>query len=346
VSCQKLRPDTASATLSKPRLDFVRHYIKLLLTLSLWSLPFLAVTLQISLAYLAIIALVLLTLQWILTLLKLSPPAKERVLRLETISASHFVEKVRWSLDRLGVTYRESANAGTLGAFFAGRTVPKLHVATGTVISTIGNSSDILRYLWGRYGSLPKFRQKAAFLEPTPEALELESQMDAYGADLQRWFYSNGLPARKLMMRVWGLHDRFVPFWQRWAVWVLYPLLCTMIRRAFDIRPKTPSWSADRIKNFLSQMETLLQDGRTYILNGEALSFVDITFASLSGIWIFPHQYGQGRAQYVLPEAELLPPQMQQDMQEWRESFPRVYAHIMARYENDRVVGPTAAANA
>ena len=67
---------------------------------------------------------------------------------LETIPASHFVEKVRWAMDRLGLEYREHMDVGTLGVFFTGRTVPRLRVRTGAVTSTIGNSSDILRYLW------------------------------------------------------------------------------------------------------------------------------------------------------------------------------------------------------
>ena len=56
-------------------------------------------------------------------------------------------------MDRLGVDYTERQNTGVLGVFFVGRTVPKLYVRTGMVTSTIGNSSDILRYLWGRYAT-------------------------------------------------------------------------------------------------------------------------------------------------------------------------------------------------
>jgi hypothetical protein len=74
-------------------------------------------------------------------------------LRLETIAASHFVENVRWCLDRLGVDYQEVPDMGVLGAFTIGRTVPRLCIRTGRVTSVIGNSPDILRYLWGRYAA-------------------------------------------------------------------------------------------------------------------------------------------------------------------------------------------------
>ena len=76
-------------------------------------------------------------------------PEKVPALVLDSISVSHFVEKVRWNLDRAGIDYVENASGGTLGAFFAGRTVPRLRIRTGAVRSQIGNSPEILRYLWG-----------------------------------------------------------------------------------------------------------------------------------------------------------------------------------------------------
>jgi hypothetical protein len=43
--------------------------------------------------------------------------------------------------------------------------------------TSIGNSSDILRYLWG----LNSNSEKAKFLTPTSEALELEQKFDKMG---------------------------------------------------------------------------------------------------------------------------------------------------------------------
>ena len=58
--------------------------------------------------------------RWLIVMSSLWAPEKTADVVLETISASHFVEKVRWCLDRLGVSYTERQNAGTLGAFFMG----------------------------------------------------------------------------------------------------------------------------------------------------------------------------------------------------------------------------------
>ena len=64
------------------------------------------------------IGLVLLMLlwRWAISLSAIAFPARVPELELETISASHFVEKVRWCMDRLGVEYREKPVGGTLGA--------------------------------------------------------------------------------------------------------------------------------------------------------------------------------------------------------------------------------------
>jgi hypothetical protein len=112
------------------------------------------------------VVLLLLLLRWFVTLSGIIAPERTPKLVLATISsASHFVEKVRWSMDLLGVDYVEQTSGATLGAFYAGRSVPQLKVRTGIVRSVIGDSPDILRYLYGRY--VHEDPQRAAFLEPT-----------------------------------------------------------------------------------------------------------------------------------------------------------------------------------
>ena len=121
--------------------------------------------------------------RWSLTLAALLAPSRGVPIQLESISASHFVEKVRWCLDRLGLPYEEIHNAGTLGVFCIGRTVPRLQVRTGFVTSCIGDSPAILRYLWGAYAG--EYGGRAAFLAPDTEALALEARLDRYGVLLQ-----------------------------------------------------------------------------------------------------------------------------------------------------------------
>ena len=147
--------------------------------------------------------------RWAIVLLGMFRPHPGPDLVLETISVSHFSEKVRWCLDRLGVEYREQAWAGTLGAFYLGRSVPRLFVRTGMAWSRIGNSPDILRYLWGANAVTPG--DKARFLAPTPERIEFERRLDRYGRSLQVWIYYHLLGERELCIHLWGANSPQVP---------------------------------------------------------------------------------------------------------------------------------------
>jgi glutathione S-transferase len=284
-------------------------------------------------AVLVLLALGLLW-RWGIVLGTLTRPGRGPDLRLETIGASHFVEKVRWCLDRLGIPYQETQNVGALGVFTLGRTVPRLHVRTGTVVFVIGNSSDILRFLWGRYGLA--CGERAAFLAPDPEAVELEGRLDRYGVNLQRWIYHHLLADRQLTLHVWGANDRTLPAWQRAAVRASFPLLRVLMRRAFRLGPDAHPRVTASIERQLGDLETLLADGRPSLSGLESPGFADITLAALSGLWVNPAAYGGGRADSVWPASERLPPRMAAEMAAWREAYPRVTAHVERLYRDER----------
>lgn len=273
--------------------------------------------------------------RWLGVLRKVKPTRTSRPLILESISASHFVEKVRWCLDRLEIPYQEQGQAGILGVFFRGRTVPRLHIPTGLVYSQIGNSSDILRYLWGRYGQ--EKGAQANFLKPSLEALELESKLDEYGVQLQVWFYSHALNHAKFSLKVWGFWDRHVSTTQKVLVFLFRPLLGFLLRKAFRIKPSTQAKVKHKIEDLLSELETCLGDGRQTLLNQAELSFVDISFASLSGIWAYPEGYTNGRAADVLPPASMIPKGLEADIQHWKQQFPACYAFICDLYQHHRI---------
>ncbi len=67
--------------------------------------------------------------------------------------------------------------------------VPALKIPAQNM--TIYNSSDILRYLYGKYYHLGE--EKVKFLEPTKEALELEAKIDKMGFHLRRSIYYHTL---------------------------------------------------------------------------------------------------------------------------------------------------------
>lgn len=300
----------------------------------LFTLPLIVAWLDLSLA--GAIALVLLALiwRWAITLSALFAPARIPELELETISASHFVEKVRWCLDRLGVAYTEKPVGGTLGAFFRARSVPVLKFRTGMVRSSIGNSPEILRYLWGHYAA--EAGRQAAFLEPTAERLGFEQEIDRCGVDLQVWVYYHILPDRDLTLHAWGAEDPNIPAWQRLSLRALFPLLRFMIRRVFRISPGHHAKAVEHVTALLAKTEESLADGRISLLGGDTINFTDITFASIMGLWLLPPAYGGGKAENVRIEPGQCPDQMQQEREDWLRTFPLTTAFIERLYDLER----------
>ncbi|MDH3768500.1 MAG: glutathione S-transferase C-terminal domain-containing protein [Gammaproteobacteria bacterium] len=297
------------------------------------SLP--VIVAMFGLGVVSAIALVLVALlwRWGLTLTGLLSKATGPELTLETISVSHFVEKVRWCMDRLGVPYTEQHNVATVGAFFIGRTVPRLHVRTGAVISVIGDSPAILRYLWGRYAA--EFGERAVFLEPGKEALALEAETDRYGVLMQQWIYHHILPHRKLTLHLWGLNDPTLPGWQRAVIFFGFPVIRVMMRRAFRLTPGSHPRTVEKTEAFLQRMEGRLADGRQTLLGGEP-GFADITFAALSGIWVRPENYGGGKATAVRPDDAAYPESLETEVLRWKQSYPNVTAFVERMYQEHR----------
>ena len=209
-------------------------------------------------------------------------------LRLHTITFSHYTEKVRWCLDRLGVAYDEVPNVGILGVLLTGRTVPWLEVPPG--LTRIGDSPRILRYLWGEYaGRLPG--ERTWFLEPTPAALDLESRFDRrLGNDLRVWLYAQVLRNRALTLRSWGIEERTIPAWQRALLAAGTPVLRFAVRRMLGVTAGRAERALARTHEAFAEVDALLADGRPY-LTGQSLTFADITFASLGALAVMPPEY-------------------------------------------------------
>lgn len=299
-------------------------------------LPVIVAALGLSVtAALALLA-VILAWRWALSLAGIAAGGSTRPV-LDTMPASHFVEKVRWCLDRLDTDYAENPGVGVLGVIFTGRTVPRLRFRTGIVESRIGNSPEILRYLWGAHCGQPGSR--AGFLEPTEERLELERRLDRYGVSQQVWFYWHMLDQRELTLHAWGADSSRVPRWQRIVVRPLYPLLKAFLRRAFRIDANHYARAVQRIEELLDDMDTRLADGRSSILGGAGPDFTDITFAALSGLWLQPPGYGGGRADDCLLDRERLPAAMQRDIRRWIEDYPRAVGFVERMYRDERFAG-------
>ncbi len=285
---------------------------------------------------LAAFGLILLLLLWrqalVLAPLTQKPTGPE--LELETILPSHFAEKVRWCMDRLGIEYVETPWVGVIGAFFRGRTVPMLHVQTGRSRSALGESTDILRFLYGRYSGDPNV--DVTFLEPTEERVQWEKRLDRYGVDQQIWVYHHLLNDPVLCKQVWGLQSERLPGWQRLTGKLWYPVLEIFIRRAFNPDTEHTQRAVERIEALLQDTESLLGDGRIALLGSETTDFVDLTLASLSTPWVQPENFADGAFPEVRIDPDRVPPRMRSDMDRWRDNFPLTTAHIDRLYAEQR----------
>lgn len=302
---------------------------------SLLLLPLLVAGFDWSFPTALLLLLTLLLLRWAAVFAGLGRRRQGPAMVLETISMSHYVDKVRWCMDRLGVDYVEQPASGVLGVMFTGRTVPRLRFRSGIVESSIGNSAEILRYLWGQFSA--RMPAEAAFLEPDEARLALEKRLDRYGVDLQVWVYWHILDDRQLTLRLWGAEDPSVPGWQRIIMKPLFPITAMFLRRTFGIDETHYARVVRHVDEVLTEAEALLgQDDRGSLLGGAALNYTDITFAALSGLWLRPDNYGGGMADGCIVPREVLPAAMQADIDRWKTNYPAATAFIERLYATER----------
>ena len=127
-----------------------------------------------------------------------------------------------------------------------------MKIKTGATRSQIGNSPEILRYLWGAYSGTEE--ADVDHLTPTAERLDFEKRLDRYGVNLQVWVYKHILNNRELTLRLWGVNSPDVPVWQRSILRALFPLQRYLIRKSFRI---TPESFAATLQDLIGDPETL-----------------------------------------------------------------------------------------
>jgi glutathione S-transferase len=253
---------------------------------------------------------------------------------LHTITYSHYVEKVRWCLDRTGVAYTEIPSIGILGLLLTGRTVPLLVLPQ--VRTQVGDSPQILRFLWGRYAAeLPP--ERIRFLEPTPEALALEQRFDIkLGVPVRRWSYWHLLRQPDLTLMFWGADEPDIPLWQRRVLPTLQPLLAALLRRMLGITDASATAGLVSTKEVFAEVDAMLADGRRYLLGGDEPTFVDITFASLAALALFPRGYGGPKATVQEAPIDRLAPAWRAEVEALRATRSGQFVERMYREERMR----------
>jgi len=89
----------------------------------------------------------------------------------------------------------------------------------------------------------------------------------------------------------------------------------------------------------LSDIEQLLTNESTSILNGEKIDYVDVSMAAMSGLWLSPEGYGGGKADGVKMEQAKLPQAMRGDITRWQQQYPNTVMFIERLYQQRTING-------
>lgn len=210
---------------------------------------------------------------------------------LTSIRFSHYVEKVRWTLDRLGIVYQERYVLPVTHFFVtpwivrgAGRrdsqstrfSTPILTTDEGEVIS---KSTEIMRYLSDRY------LKKEYSLFPTQEVIDLDNQFnEILGPATRRILYYYSLNKPEVMFK---LADNNAGAIQAAFYKLLYPASRRLMAKALDINQMQAEKSLEHVLQMYDDVEVRLSDGRQFLCENR-LTAADISFACLGGILMLP----------------------------------------------------------
>jgi glutathione S-transferase len=249
-------------------------------------------------------------------------------LRLITIAPSHYCEKARWALDRVGARYREEPHLplfhflATVRPGRKSRTVPILVTPHGELT----DSTDILRHLDGWVTEKERLYPEAS----RAEVEELEELFDSeLGPATRRWGYCWLLdhpPAFRAMFDGGG------PRAERVAFRAAEPLIKRAMRQAFKVSERAKGRSLERIQSIFAQVDARLSGGKKFLV-GDRFTAADLTLASLAAPALGPEG---NRAQ--TPPRHILPAEMLKQIDALRATLAGQHVLRLFKEERSRVV--------
>jgi glutathione S-transferase len=198
--------------------------------------------------------------------------------RLLTLPPSHYSEKARWALDRLGIAYQEE----TSGPGFhylalrrvGGKSMPTLVLDSGEVLR---DSTDILHHLDGQappelrlFPTEPQLRQEVVALEE-----RIDGEVGPAGRD---WLFSWVLDDTRMLARIFL--ERLSPAQQR-VCRLSLPLLRRVMRREMKVDARPRAEHLRQLREALAPYDAKLADGRSYLV-GERFTAADLTLEALA----------------------------------------------------------------
>ena len=244
---------------------------------------------------------------------------------LITIPLSHYCEKARWALDRLGVPYREEAHAPLVHRVFTmtlgGGTVPMLIDGR----RRIKTSGEILKY------AAAIDRRELLYPSDPDQRAEVESweaRFDAHlGPHSRRWAYSQLLSNAALMRSLW---TQRAPPAEAAILRAVAPLVRALVRSTYRITPESSERSLARVHEMFRKVQARLAEGCEYLVT-ERFTAADLTFAVLAAPMLLPAQ-----CRAVQPSLDQVPSRMRDEILRLRESIAGQFALRLFERERDR----------
>jgi glutathione S-transferase len=253
---------------------------------------------------------------------------------LLTIPMSHYCEKARWALERLGIDYVEVRHLQGFHWFhsfyWARRPMVPILRMDG---ETISDSTAILQFL-------DKFANDAARLYPAlaVRRREVEALEDLFDEELgvysRKWVYAHYLqyPPAKLI----SIAGQGTPAWERRLMAPIFPFFRRALAwRLGDFSKGTIDAGLLRVREILTDVEQRLSDGRPYLC-GDSFTAADLSFACMAAPLVLPRNYG-----IRLPDLDELPEAIRLDVETFRARAAGVFAlRLFDRERHKRATAP------
>jgi glutathione S-transferase len=258
--------------------------------------------------------------------------------RLITIPVSHYCEKTRWALTKLGIPFVEECHMPPFHRF-ATRRIGK-RSSSDSMPETERNMSPINRFVVRQVGgqTVPVLVTETAILRSSDEILSYvdaiaPDELKLYPSDSQQrqqvdelvdvfdcvlapavrlWAYSYIMGQAHLVQPLWCQN---VPWFERLLFPVVFPWMRATVFQMYSISDDSIIAARESIEQIFERVGNLLADGRLYLV-GDRFSAADLAFATLAAAVVVPSGYG-----VKLPELGELPDRMANSIQQFRETL-------------------------
>lgn len=256
----------------------------------------------------------------------MNTPQTDRNRRLITIPMSHYCEKARWGLERLGLAYHEERH---LQVFHYPRT---WWISRGPNVPVLIDGKQVISDSTRILQHLDRYAHNGNRLYPEEAALrssveQWEERFDEeLGIESRRWVYYHMMPhpVSALVTAAQG-----VPLIEKLLAPLGYGVIKLVIRKVLYPTPENVSAGLALSRNIVGETDALLADGRRYLL-GDRFTAADLALACMLAPFVLPENYG-----IRLPTLDEVPESMRGDVQWFRHT--RTGDYVLRLYAQERI---------